>query len=173
LLEIGYGSGVFMRALAQRATELSGIDIHPHHREVATALSRNGVEARLECGDAASMPFESGYFDCVVAISSLEFIADLEGACREICRVLRPGGSMILVTPGHSPVVDLGLRVLTGKRAQDDYGGRREATLPTLLRHFTLEASKTFPPLGSSLVCLYTALRVAPANSGEGVRRAG
>jgi ubiquinone/menaquinone biosynthesis C-methylase UbiE len=165
LLEVGYGSGVFMPALARRAKQVSGIDIHPFNREVAATLARFGLEPRLESGDVGKMPFEAASFDCVVAVSSLEFVADLDRACREIRRVLTPEGALVLVTPGHSPLVDFGLRVLTGKRAKEDYGARREATMPTLMRHFTVVAQKTFPPVGARLACLYSALRLTAGYS--------
>jgi ubiquinone/menaquinone biosynthesis C-methylase UbiE len=46
------------------------------------------------------MPYESGSFQTAVAVSALEFIDDLTQACREIKRVLAPGGFSTLVTPG-------------------------------------------------------------------------
>jgi ubiquinone/menaquinone biosynthesis C-methylase UbiE len=108
------------------------------------------------------MPFPDGHFDRVLAVSSLEFVPDVSAACREVARVLAPGGRFVVVTPGFSPVVDLGLRVLTGERAKADYADRREKLLPTLLSHFDATARRTFPPLLGRLVRLYTALELAP-----------
>ncbi len=162
LLEIGYGSGVFMPTLAGRCAQLYGIDRHPMHGEVAERLARCGVSATLVSGTAEQMPFADGYFDVLVAVSSIEFIDDLEAACLEIRRVLKPEGCLVMVTPGHSPLVDLGLKLLTGESAEADYGKRREALVPTLLRHFTIRAQRTAPPVGTSLVCLYTSFSLVP-----------
>lgn len=65
LLEVGYGSGVFMPELARRAQELFGIDIHDHHEEVARALASINITARLHKGSAEAMPFGDGIFDAI------------------------------------------------------------------------------------------------------------
>ncbi len=46
----------------------------------------------LRTADAAALPFPDGHFDLVVSTNAFEHIADLDGAVREIARVLRPGG---------------------------------------------------------------------------------
>ena len=162
LLEVGYGSGVFMPELAERCEELYGIDIHTSPEQVMSLLAGFNVRARLYSGSVSAMPFADNFFDSVVAISSLEFIEDLAAACLEMKRVLAPGGFLVAITPGHSPVVDFGLKVLTGKSAKDDFGDRRQAILPTLQEHFTTVSEIKSPAFGNSVVCLYTALKLSP-----------
>lgn len=162
LLEVGYGSGVFMPELAERCEELYGIDIHPAPEQVMSLLAGFNVRARLYSGSVASMPFTDNFFDTIVAISSLEFIEDLGAACVEMKRVLAPGGFLVAITPGHSPVVDFGLKMLTGKSAKDDFGDRRQMILPTLQEHFTIARQIKSPAVGHSVVCLYTALKLSP-----------
>ena len=139
LLEIGYGSGVFMPELATRCEELHGIDVHPQASAVQSRLMEHGVKAELVSGSAEQMAYASSMFDAVVAVSSLEFVPDARVAAREIRRVLKPSGCLVLVTPGHSPLVDLGLRVLTGQSAKEDYAGRREQLMPALERSLLLK----------------------------------
>jgi ubiquinone/menaquinone biosynthesis C-methylase UbiE len=160
LLEIGYGSGVFLPHLADCCGELHGCDIHHRHDEVAATLDRAGVRAHLMVAGMEALPYADGFFDGLVAVSTLEFVPDLEAGCRETRRVLRPGGVFVVVTPGISPVADLGLRLLTGKSARTDFADRRQAVLPTLRRHFRVEARRTLPRFGRSLVHLYTALKL-------------
>ena len=162
LLKIGYGSGVHMPHWATKAAELYGIDPHPHAEQIAEVLRAHGVAATLASGSAEAMPYPDGHFDCVLAISALEFIPDLDAACREVRRVLRPDGRFVVVTPGRSPVVDAGLKLLTGNSAKKDYGDRRAAVVPTLTRHFDVEKTTSFPWLVSKLVCLYTGYRLKP-----------
>jgi SAM-dependent methyltransferase len=168
LLEIGYGSGVFMPELARCCEELYGIDVHQEHERVREVLERYGCQAQLVAGDAATMPFPDEYFDCIVAVSSMEFIGDLDAACREIQRVLRPTGCCIVVTPGHSAVVDLGLKILTGESARQDYGDRRSKVLSTLQRHFMICRQQTAPRWGGSLLRLYTAVKLEAGIRGQG-----
>jgi ubiquinone/menaquinone biosynthesis C-methylase UbiE len=165
LLEIGYGSGVFMPELATRCEELFGIDVHPFAAEVQSRLKEHGVTAELGSGSAEELPYAPSTFDAVVAVSSLEFVPDAAAAAREIRRVLKPGGCLVLVTPGHSPLVDWGLRVLTGASAKQDYAGRREQLMPALESQFACDAKRTFPPVLSGIVCLYTALSMRPLES--------
>jgi ubiquinone/menaquinone biosynthesis C-methylase UbiE len=160
LLEIGYGSGVFMPELSRHCEELYGIDIHDMQQRVTASLAEFNINAKLFSGSAATMPFEEKFFDVVVAVSALEFVADLDAACVEIKRVLKPGGSFIVVTPGHSPLVDFGLKVLTGKSAKNDFGDRRQGLIPTLLNHFSVQQELTVPAHGTSVVHLYTALKL-------------
>ena len=160
LLKIGYGSGVHLPHWATRAKELYGIDPHPHAADVTARLAKHGIIAHLTSGSAEAMPYPDAHFDCLLAISAIEFIPDLPAACREMRRVLRPGGCAVVVTPGRSPLVDFGLKLFTGKSAKKDYGDRRAAVLPTLLEHFTLDRQRTFPPLVSRMLCLYIGLRL-------------
>jgi SAM-dependent methyltransferase len=108
------------------------------------------VQPRVKAADLASapveaLPYDDASFDAVVSVSTLEFIDDLDQVCRELVRVLRPGGVGVFITPGFSPVLDLGLRALTGERAEDTFRGRRQWVLPALDRHFHLVRTVRFP----------------------------
>lgn len=148
-----------MPALKDRCEELYGIDIHLYASLVESSLASEGVTARLSCAHAEDLPFESDFFDTIVAISSMEFVSDLDKSCEEIHRVLKPEGKLIIVTPGHSSVVDFGLRLLTGNDARKDFGNRRQALTPTLGKYFVPDVQKIVPPIGVGIVTLYKALR--------------
>jgi len=162
VLEIGYGSGVFMPHLGRQSDHLCGIDPHPRCREVTEVLNRFGVSAELVTGSATEMPYPDQSFDLVLAASAMEFIDDLPKACREIARVLRPEGVLAVVTPGESPLLDLGLKILTGASPRKDFGNRRRSIIPTLLEHFELRQRLDRPRCLHHLVRLYTAFELAP-----------
>lgn len=162
LLEIGYGSGVFLPELARHARALYGIDIHTRGGQVERALQANGVSARLLTASAEALPFRDASFDRLVAVSSLEFVPTIDRAAQEMRRILRPGGDLVLVTPGQSLLVDLGLKLLTGTSARRGFGRGREILIPALSSCFRITAKRTAPRVGSSLVCLYSALRMTP-----------
>jgi ubiquinone/menaquinone biosynthesis C-methylase UbiE len=155
LLEIGYGSGVFMPELSRHTDELHGTDIHPYADAVGRSLRSQGVTATLVQASTSELPYDDGSFDCVVAISCLEFVDSIEDACAEIRRVLTPCGVAVVITPGTSVVLDLGLQLMTGERAEDSFQGRRQAVLPALRRHLGSRAERRFPRVPS--VWLYTA----------------
>jgi ubiquinone/menaquinone biosynthesis C-methylase UbiE len=160
LLEIGYGSGVFMPVLARYCEELYGIDIHNKHDQVRAALESYGITAKLHSGSAECLPFGDSFFDCIVAVSALEFIPDIEAASCELKRVLKQNGCIVVVMPAHSRIVDTGLWMLTGESASNDYGNRRERVIPTLLKHFECDKKSVRPRFLGRIIPLYIGLRL-------------
>ena len=97
-LEIGAGTGFFLLNLMQAGVMAGGTvsDISPGMVEVARRNARNlGYEVSGEVVDAESLPFDDNTFDLVVGHAVLHHIPDLEGAMREVMRVLRPGGRFV------------------------------------------------------------------------------
>lgn len=160
LLEIGYGSGVFLPELSGFCDELFGIDPHNRNQEVMDVLRGHNVAASLSSGSVEDMPFDERFFDCAVAVSALEYVENIELACRELSRVLKPGGVLIVITPGQSPWLDLGLRLVTGESAEENYGDRRERLVPTLTRHFKIDREHVFPASLAGALPVYRALRL-------------
>jgi ubiquinone/menaquinone biosynthesis C-methylase UbiE len=165
LLEVGFGSGVFMPALNSRADHLYGIDVHDKAGQVKAALASEGVHAELVQAGAEALPFPTAWFDSIVVVSSLEFVSDLDLSCRQIRRVLKPGGSCIVITPGYSPVLDAGLKILTGNSASRDFGDRRQQIVPTLRKHFIVDKHRMFSPIGSESLALYHGVRLKRATA--------
>lgn len=159
LLEFGYGSGIFMPELSRCCNELSGVDIHEHFDAVTDMLHKQGVRATLRQGSASTIPFESGSFDAVVAVSVLELVDNIDATCDEIGRVLKSDGFLFVVTPGNTWVLDLGLRLLTGTSATE-FGNRRQRVLPALTRRFSILQQLTFPSVPTFGVKVYTALKM-------------
>lgn len=54
-------------------------------------------------GDACALPFPDGTFDRVIASEVLEHVPDDQAALRELCRVLRPGGTLAATVPSWLP----------------------------------------------------------------------
>ena len=162
LLEVGYGSGVFFPELSKHCRRISGIDPHPCAEEVTEKVRQAGIEADLHSGDVCSMPFADDSQDIVVAVSALEYVPDIDAACLEIKRVLRDGGVVVVVTPGKSPILDAGLKLLGGEDAEENYGDRREKLLAALDRHFGMEKVRRWPWPGIPWFTVYRALRLLP-----------
>lgn len=162
ILEAGYGSGVFMPYLAALSDELYGIDPHEYNEKVEHSLSRNNISAKLFSGSITKLPFEDGYFEAVVIVSAIEYVDDIESACHEIVRVLKKNGVLIVVTPGCSKFVDIGLKLLTGESANKNYKSRRMKLQPALMKYFSVERKIEAPPVIHYLVRLYTGLCLIP-----------
>src|SRR5687768_1243456 len=72
LLEVGYGSGVFLPALARLADRVAGIDVHPARAEVERMLEQLGVDAELRDASLYELPYADGEFAGLVCLSVLE-----------------------------------------------------------------------------------------------------
>ncbi len=160
ILEIGYGSGIFMPTLANIAINLNGIDIHDHPDEIKEVLSGEGIKANLVSGSVSEMPFNDNSFDLIVSISTFEFIDDKRSACKEIVRVLRKDGIFIMITPGDSKILDFGLKLLTRESAKTDYGEKRTEVKPLLNEYFDILQIKSFPFIFGSFLPVYTAYQL-------------
>lgn len=159
LLEIGYGSGIFLPQLAQHCNHLYAIDIHRHAAQVKVHLRHRCIDAELACGSAASLPFDDKTFDCIVAVSCLEYMDQFEKVAQEIKRVLTPDGCFVFVTPGNSRLIDLAVKLLTTRSMKQHYGDRRDHLIPILLNSFTVQRVEAIPRVGG-LLSFYRGMRL-------------
>ena len=93
VLEVGCGSGVFLRAAADRGARVTGLDASPALLERARARV---PEADLRVGDLQSLPYEDDSFDVVAGFNAFFFADDMVAALREAGRVARPGGAVVI-----------------------------------------------------------------------------
>lgn len=108
VLEIGFGPGIAIRALAQRATE--GIVVGVDHSEVmvAQARQRNAAAVRdgrveLHLGSAESLPRFDVRFDKILAVNSMGFWPDPPARLRELRELLVDGGVIAIVRQPRGP----------------------------------------------------------------------
>lgn len=99
VLEIGCGTGFFLLNLAQAGIvgEAHCTDISPGM--VATCAEngrRLGIEVHGRVADAEALPYPDHAFDLVVGHAVVHHLPDLETSFKELARVLRPGGRMVL-----------------------------------------------------------------------------
>jgi SAM-dependent methyltransferase len=163
LLEVGYGSGIFMPELSRRADTRFGADVHDAGAAVRTKLAAHGAPAELLRASAGALPYGTGAFDTVVTVSTLEFVPDVDAAVAELVRVTARDGRLVIVTPGQSALLDLGLRVLSGERAEDSFEGRRALVVPAVERRARILEVRALPPVvGNRVLPLYRVLVATP-----------
>ncbi len=92
VLDVGCGAGESLAWLERHG--YSGIGVDRDERTLAIAASR--VKSALFHGDGARLPFADGCLDAVLSECSLSQMADRPAALGEWCRVLRPGGRLLL-----------------------------------------------------------------------------
>lgn len=99
LLEIGLGEGADSEQIIRRGARWSGLDLTAESvARVRTRLSlRRLPYDDLKQGSALAIPYPDDSFDKVFSHGVLHHIPDIRGAEREIARVLRPGGELIMM----------------------------------------------------------------------------
>jgi SAM-dependent methyltransferase len=98
VLDVGCGSGLFVRDLAQAVGSLGkawGIDPSDEQLKVAGSNCAGLSNVEIQVGSVFALPYASGSFDAVTSIQVLEYIDDVPQALAEIHRVLKPSGRFV------------------------------------------------------------------------------
>jgi SAM-dependent methyltransferase len=99
VLEIGLGEGSDSERLIRNGASWTGIDLTAESIErVKTRLTLRGLPYDgLQQGSVLELPFEDDTFDVVFSHGVLHHVPDIQRAQSEICRVLRPGGELVVM----------------------------------------------------------------------------
>ena len=111
-LDVATGTGDLAIALAARVGpggEVIGTDFSERMLELARAKAASAGLGRLrfEPGNALSLPYEDGRFDAATVGFGARNFSDLERGLRELARVVRPGGHVVVLeitTPTRPPL---------------------------------------------------------------------
>jgi ubiquinone/menaquinone biosynthesis C-methylase UbiE len=97
VLEVAVGTGLNL-GLYPPGTRLTGVDLSPEMLRRARSRSA-AIDAPVELkqADVEALPFGDGTFDTVVSTLAMCAVPDERAAVLEMCRVLRPGGRLLLL----------------------------------------------------------------------------
>ena len=98
-LEIGFGSGIFIKKYMSHVSKIAGIDYSEDMVKLASDINRKLVEsgkAEFKQGYASSLPWADNEFTVVAAIEVFFFLNETEKTLKEIFRILEPGGRLII-----------------------------------------------------------------------------
>lgn len=103
ILDIACGTGDFSIAIARAmapGSRVTGLDLSEGMLAVMrTKLAAAGLEDRVACvqGDSEALPYADATFDCVTIAFGIRNFEHRETALREILRVLKPGGKLVIL----------------------------------------------------------------------------
>lgn len=126
VLDVACGTGVLACAAAERVGNASVAAVDPNDDMLAVARRKN-AHIDWKNGCAESIPFQDTSFDRVVSQFGLMFFEDRVAGLREMQRVLRPGGRLVVAvcdaldhSPGYSVLAEL-LDRLFGHSVADSF----------------------------------------------------
>ena len=136
LVDVGCGSGNFRRFSAGLADEYVGVDV-VRHRSLRPDL--RFLQADL---GAESIPLPESCAAIVTAIEVIEHLDNPRAFCRELVRILAPGGWLVMTTPNQASALSVLSLAATGRFPafqEASYPVHRTALLPVDLERISAE----------------------------------
>lgn len=103
VLDIGCGRGFYLHVLTQLdfVREIEGVDANLAYLELAR---RSAADSRVRVQQAVieQLPFPDDHFDFAICSEVLEHLADDSAGLREVHRVLKPGGTLMVSVPDRN-----------------------------------------------------------------------
>ena len=96
LLDVGCGTGELLRRMRAKYPDAALAGLDPVPQMLAVARDKLGGKEDLRIGYADSLPWPAAGFDVVVSCNMFHYITHPVEALREMARVIRPGGALVL-----------------------------------------------------------------------------
>lgn len=108
-LDAGCGPGAYLPILLSENYEVDALDPAEEMLGRARANVPDGLEqsVHFHCGDVQSLKFKDATFDLVLSVGVIMYIKNDVKAVQELCRVLKPGGTLIMVVDNKRNLADL------------------------------------------------------------------
>jgi ubiquinone/menaquinone biosynthesis C-methylase UbiE len=99
LLDVGCGTGHFLKAASELGLDVYGIDISSQSVKVA---KENVPKANIAVGPGESLPYHNGFFDYIICGGSLEHFLDMDKGIDEMIRVASPNARFMIIVPNKN-----------------------------------------------------------------------
>jgi 2-polyprenyl-6-hydroxyphenyl methylase/3-demethylubiquinone-9 3-methyltransferase len=97
LLDGGSGGGHFSQVASERGADVTSLDVGDN----LLAQVAKRCDTRRVLGSVLDLPFEAETFDIVLSTEVIEHTPDPRLGIRELCRVVKPGGLLVLTSPNR------------------------------------------------------------------------
>ena len=145
ILDLGCGNGISSRLLNKAGYDVVGTDISSLFLE--EARSWENPKLRYQVCDVLELPFDDESFDVICSNELIEHLPDVEMALKEMVRVVRKGGKVVLSGPNLcSPITPLfdWIRLMCGKSGRPVWGETKVQAFQQFIRNIRLYLKKRF-----------------------------
>lgn len=161
VLEVGFGSGFLFPSLSRRFTAVHGVDLHS---QVATVrrqlLEHQRLVSQVATGTAYELPYRDRAFNCVIAVSLLEHLKDLDLAIREMARVAKDAAPIVVGFPTRNLLMHMLFRLmLLGRSDANFHVSSHHEILAALERHLVIDDLRVMPAGVPFALAMYVACR--------------
>jgi 2-polyprenyl-3-methyl-5-hydroxy-6-metoxy-1,4-benzoquinol methylase len=136
IADVGCGTGQLWTRLRDRFSRCIGVDALRFDRLPAD------IDFRAADLDASRLPVADGEVDVAVAVETIEHLENPRAFCRELARITRPGGVVVITTPNQLSILSL-LTLVTKQQfsafQENSYPAHRTALLEVDLRRIAAE----------------------------------
>jgi arsenite methyltransferase len=100
--DIGFGGGLGLSLLLGRVGDtgmVHGVEIADDMLDRARSKFAQHVSSgrlQLACGSLTALPLDEGSVDALITVNTIYFVPDVDAACAELARVLRPAGRAVV-----------------------------------------------------------------------------
>jgi phosphatidylethanolamine/phosphatidyl-N-methylethanolamine N-methyltransferase len=152
VLEVGVGTGLSLPSYP-RHIELTGIDLSESMLSEAQAkIDRNGWHNfSVQPMDAESLDFDDDTFDVVTSFHTVSVVSNPDRMMREIVRVCRPGGQLLIINHFRSENPLIARMVDSAGNVTRRLGWRTDLELREVLRELPIRLDKRYKPTPFSL----------------------
>lgn len=160
VLEVGVGTGTSLPAYPRHADVL-GIDLSTDMLAIAEKkIQENGwSNIHVQTGNAESLDFEDESFDCVTTFHTVSVVSNPDAMMREIVRVVRPGGKVLVINHFRSPRPWLANMIDCADPVTRHLGWRTDLAAEAIVKNYPLEVERQYKTSPLSLFTVVKATR--------------
>lgn len=107
LLDFGCGKGIVLNEILKLNPKLDVTGVDTSQTAIAYISKRFPKETFFVVKEGEKLPFKSNTFDFITALDVIEHIYDTEFILKELARVLRPNGKMLITVPFYGLIKNL------------------------------------------------------------------
>ena len=161
VLEVGVGTGTSLQAYPQDI-DYVGIDLSTDMLAVAQRkiLQERWGHLKVQQGNAEQLDFADASFDCVTTFHTVSVVSSPERMMREIARVVKPGGKVLVINHFRSPRPWLANMIDRADPVTRHLGWRTDLECEAVIRELPLQIDRCYKTSPMSLFTVVRATRL-------------